>query len=276
MMRRFTVIQGGLPEASTAVPAAGATTARRLDRFAAETVEAAVVGAGRSVRVGNATRDPRRGADHRMPSAQHRPTVRGAGLAWIRDTGTEPDGWSGAAIPLGPISLRNARAEAGQPTGCAATAAAETAVARAADRALRARLAVLRGPIRLVGSAELVQAAAAARSASAAGAAVRPRVVPAGAFIGTRPQGWAPPASGMPAVNVPRGCGTGEPAPGLATPMAAQSSIAEPAKTPATGAGPSRIGLSGGTRTGLLGRAGAAIAKALRLGAAGLPWRRLS
>ena len=269
MTRRFTVIQGGLSEVS----AAGATTARRRDRFAAETVEAAAVGACRSTRVVNAPRDPRRGFDHRMPPAQHRSAFRAAGLAvaWNRDAERESDESPRAAILPGSASLRGEYAGTGPQIDCAPTAAAETAVARAVDRALRARLANLRGPIRLVGSVEPVRAAIPSRSASATGAAARPRAIPAGAFVGTRPQGWTPPVS----EEADGACGIGERSRASDATTAVRPSIAEPSEIPSSGAARSRIVLFGGLSLGLLRRVGGVIARALRPGAAGarLPWR---
>ncbi|XYD10022.1 hypothetical protein R1A27_05700 [Methylobacterium sp. NMS12] len=158
MLRRFTVIQGGLSERPELVPApeagSGAEAATwRVDLQRPGAVDAASVAAWRAMLVRNTVADPLRDPDHLLPLAQHRPAGGpvAVALAWSRDAGDGPETLRGV-VPLAmPQSVWGSRARPWQPAEPDAAALVERAAAEAVDRALRERLGALRRPLRLVG-----------------------------------------------------------------------------------------------------------------------------
>ncbi|MBN6820789.1 hypothetical protein JRF84_14495, partial [Methylobacterium organophilum] len=147
MVRRFTVIQGGLSErpdlAAAPEPDAGPEAGTwRVDLRRPGAVDGASVAAWRALLVRNAVTDPLRDPDHLLPLAQHRPSGRpvAVALAWSRDARDGHETLRGV-VPLAmPHPVWGSRARPWQPAEPDAAALVERAAAEAVDRALRERL----------------------------------------------------------------------------------------------------------------------------------------
>ena len=289
MVRRFTVIQGGLsgmpaaahePDVAQAVPEdVGGSTAWRVDLRAPNAVDGEAVSAWRAMLVRNAVGDPLRDPDHLLPLAQHRPAGRriAVALAWSRDAETGREALRGV-VPLAmPHPVWSGRARPWQPAEAADTALVESATAVAVDRALRARLAGLRRPIRLVGAVEPMRAAAPVRPRVAADRSARPRSIPAEAFVGTRPLGWEQPAAEILAVTEPEAVRDAvETFLTLDARTARRPIIDDPSEASLVRVVSRLFGRRGALRVEFLRRAGGIVAGTLHLGVGGasVPWRR--
>ena len=298
MVRRFTVIQGGLTglpseargsHAETVDPEAVLVAANdsadpastwRIDLRSPMTVDAASVSAWRAMLVRNAVRDPLRDPDHLLPLAQHRPAGRrvAVALAWSQDAVTGREALRGV-VPLAmPHPIWGGRARPWQPAEALDTALVDNDAASAVDRALRVRLAALRRPIRLVGAIEPVRATAPFRLSLAANRPSRPRSIPAGNLLGTRPHGWEPPASEMLAVTEPDAVRDAvETFLTLDARTARRPIIADPAEASLVRVVSRLFGRRGALRVELLRRAGAIVAGTLFIGTGGasVAWRRV-
>jgi hypothetical protein len=289
MVRRFTVIQGGLSGMPAAAPepdaaplrseAAGASMMWRVDLRAPNAVGEEAVSAWRAMLVRNAVSDPLRDPDHLLPLAQHRPAGRrvAVALAWSQDTETGREALRGV-VPLAmPHPVWGGRARPWQPAEAAATALVENATALAVDRALRARLAGLRRPIRLVGTVEPLRLAAPFRPSVVADRSARPRSIPTGAFVGTRPPGWEAPGAEMLGVTEPEAVRDAvETFLTLDARTANRPIIADPSEASLVRVVSRLFGRRGALRVEFLRRAGEIVAGTLHLGVGGasVPWRR--
>lgn len=284
MVRRFTVIQGGLsdrpdPAAGSDPEAARPAEIWRVDLHRPVNVDAAAVTAWRALLVRNAVSDPLRDPDHLLPLAQHRPAGRrvAVALAWSRDAETGREALRGV-VPLAmPHPVWGGRARPWQPAEPEAAALVERAAAEAVDRALRTRLGALRRPIRLVGETGAVADPAPRTPILAAGRAMRPRPVPAGDLIGVRPAGWEAAASEILAVTEPAAVRDAvETFLALDARTAARPIIADPAEASLVRVVTRLFARRGGLRVEFLRRAGAIVAGTLHLGVgpAAVPWRR--
>lgn len=284
MVRRFTVIQGGLSERAddTAIPDAGAgpqAETWRVDLQRPGAVDAAAVAAWRAMLVRNAVSDPLRDPDHLLPLAQHRPAARSVAvaLAWSRDARDGRETLRGV-VPLAmPHSVWGGRARPWQPAEPDAAALVEHAAAEAVDRALRERLGALRRPLRLVGESAPVQDQGPRRPILAASRPARPRSVPAGNLIGIRPAGWEPAESEILAVTEPAAVRDAvETFLALDARTAARPIIADPAEASLVRVVTRLFARRGALQVEFRRRAGAVVSGTLHLcaGFNAVPWRR--
>ena len=283
MAPRFTVIQGGLldkPMPATA-PHLGFEDVRsgwRVDLRRPNTLDAASVSAWRALLVRNAVNDPLRDPDHLLPLAQHRPSGRRitVALAWDRDAETGREALRGV-VPLAmPHPVLGGRAKPWQPAEMVTTALIEAAAAEAVDRALRARLAALRRPLRLVGAVEQSHRAGPFRPLLAESRADR-RPIPAASLIGIRPEGWELPGSESVAPTEPDAVRDAvETFLTLDARTAARPIVADPAEASFVRVVSRLFARRGALRVELLRRAGEVVAGTLHLGTgpASVPWRR--
>ncbi|QGY04194.1 hypothetical protein MMSR116_21510 [Methylobacterium mesophilicum SR1.6/6] len=265
MVRRFTVIQGGLSGMPAAAPGPVAAPSRseaasvskmwRANLRAPSAVDEEAVPAWRAMLVRNAVGDSLRDPDHLMPLAHHQPAGRRVAIALA---------WGGRADPR-------------QPAEATTTALVEDTTALAVDRALKARLAGLRRPIRLVGAVEPLRAAAPFRPRVAVDRSARPRSIPTGAFVGTRPHGWKAPAAEMLTVTEPEAVRDAfETFLTLEARTAHRPIIADPSEASLVRAVSRLFGRRSALRVAFLRRAGEIVSGTLRLGVgrASVPWLR--
>ncbi|MCJ2054280.1 GNAT family N-acetyltransferase [Methylobacterium sp. J-070] len=251
----------------------------RIDLRAPNAVDAAAVSAWRAMLMRHAVHDPLRDPDHLLPLAQHRPAGRrvAVAFAWSRDAETGHEALRGV-VPLAmPHPVWGGRARPWQPAEAAANALIENAAAIAVDRALRARLAALRRPIRLVGSIEPVRTPASSRPVLASARAERPRPIPARHLLGIRPQGWEAPASDVLAMTEPEAVRDAvETFLTFDARTARRPIIADPSEASLVRVVSRLFGRRGALRVEFLRRAGEIVAGTLHLGAGGasVPWRR--
>ncbi|MDP4003133.1 hypothetical protein [Methylobacterium sp. NEAU K] len=286
MARRFTVIQGGLSEAGATgsepgpPPLAPEATQWRVDLHRPGAVEDGAVAAWRALLARNAIVDPLRDPDHLLPLAQHRPAGRriALALAWSRDAATGPEILRGV-VPLAmPHPVWGRRAEPWQPAEADPPGLVDMTAAEAVDRALRARLAALRRPIRLVGSVETARVPAPGRPTRAVDRPAWPRAIPADALLGVRPEGWdAPAASEILAVHEPAAVRDAvETFLALDARTARRPIVADPSEASLVRVVSRLFGRRGALRVEFLRRAGEIVAGTLHLGAgpASVAWRR--
>jgi hypothetical protein len=283
MVRRFTVIQGGLSARPDLPDGAGRHSADRAESWRVDlhrpgAVDPAAVTAWRALLVRSAVADPLRDPDHLLPLAQHRPDGRrvAVALAWSRDAGSDHEALRGV-VPLAmPHPVWGGRARPWQPAEAEAAALVETAAAEAVDRALRARLGAFRRPIRLADQAESVQRPDALPPAQAARPG-RLRAVPGENLVGVRPVGWAPPGSEILAVTEPACVRDAvETFLALEARTAERPIIADPAEASLVRVVTRLFARRGALRVEFLRRAGEVVAGTLHLcaGPASVPWRR--
>ncbi|MCJ2134745.1 hypothetical protein MKK69_11860 [Methylobacterium sp. J-026] len=281
MAPRFTVIQGGLSGRPEPRPtqAPDRPSVMRVDLHRPGGVDADAISAWRAMLVRNAVTDPLRDPDHLLPLAQHRPAGRrvAVALAWSHDVETGREALHGV-VPLAmPHPVWGGGARPWQPVESEAAALVEQAAAEAVDRALRARLAALRRPIRLVGAVEPVGIPVANRPALAASRRAWSRPVPSERLMGVRPVGWQTPASEMHAVTAPDAVRDAvETFLTLDARTAERPIIADPAEASLVRVVSRLFARRGALRVEFLRRAGAIVAGTLHLGtgAASVPWRR--
>lgn len=185
MARRFTVIQGGISDVPALETAPTADAAWRVDLYRPGDVEAGTVAAWRALMARSGVSDPLRDPDYLLPLAQHRGRRVAVALAWSRDAAGHET--LRGAVPLAmPHPVWGRGAESWRTREAGLTALIDGTAADAVETALRGRLRTLRRPVRLAGSFDDGRTSAPERSALAP---VR-RPIPAGAFVGVRPEGW--------------------------------------------------------------------------------------
>lgn len=293
MVRRFTVIQGGLtaepvatrsdPAAHAAACAAGGHTAdlavtRPVDARSMRVVETVAAAEPWATPPRNLAGEVNCPSDHPSMLARHRPAgLRAAvALAWSRDAETGREA-PGGTVPLQASDpVLGGHAHPWQSAAAVADAAAEGAAA-SVDRALRVRLAALRRPIGLVGSVEPMRTTAPSRPRLAVNGSARRRAIPTENCLGIRPRGWEPPASVIPRVTEPKPVREAAQIVLIRDVLtAAQPVIPVPSETSRTHAVSGPFGRGGTSCFAVLRRAGAIVSKSLRLGSGGasMPWRR--
>jgi hypothetical protein len=285
MVRRFTVIQGGLSEIPSAATRSGsqavATRAEswRVDLGRPGTVDENAVSAWRAMLVRDAVSDPLRDPDHLLPLAQHRPAGRrvAVALAWSRDAESGRESLRGV-VPLAmPHPVRGGRVRLWQPEESVAVGLVETTAAEAVDRALRARLGALRRPIHLAGTVAPTRLPVRARPILAASRSAASRVIPAGNLLGIRPAGWTLPTSDMVAVSQPAAVRDAVQTFLALEPRTAHAPIiADPAKASLVRVLSRLFARRGARRVEFLRQAGETVAGTLHLGAGvnAVAWRR--
>ena len=199
MMRRFTLIQGGLsepacPDPAVEDPAGLAPAAIEVDLRAAPGVDAEAVAAWRALMTRTGVQDPFQDPDYLLTAARHQAAGQRVAfaLAWSRPA-------RGPAALHGVLPLRitrpllgRDRAHPWQPPGLSGASTVEHAHTDAVLEAVRARLLGLARPVHLVTPADPDAPGAEAPPSPVRAVEGRRRSIPASSLLGVRPEGYRP------------------------------------------------------------------------------------